>query len=47
VLPHDAHQRLAPRLTTPGPYLVAGAVRLVQGDVHVVVDDLSPFHERP
>ncbi|MEX2542054.1 MAG: OB-fold nucleic acid binding domain-containing protein [Trueperaceae bacterium] len=46
VLFPEANARVGERLTTPGPYLVTGAVRETDGDMHVVVTELAPFHER-
>lgn len=40
------YPRLAPRVTTPGPYLVDGSVDHSWGSKRVVIDDLRPFHER-
>ena len=41
-----AYPRLAAAVTTPGPYLITGIVRRVQGAVHLEVSELSPFKER-
>lgn len=44
LLPPEANRRLGERLATPGPYLIEGAIR--EGDPHLEITDLSPFHER-
>lgn len=46
VLFPEANARLGERLTTPGPYLTEGVVRETDGDLHLVVTELTPFHER-
>jgi DNA polymerase III alpha subunit len=47
VLFPGANARLAAGLTTPGPFLAGGMVRDEQGEVHLVLSELRPFHERP
>jgi len=46
VLFPGANVHLGSRLTTPGPYLVGGSVRETDGDLHLVLAELLPFHER-
>jgi DNA-directed DNA polymerase III PolC len=41
-----AHRRLGSAVTTPGPYMVTGRVAAEEGDVHLVIADLRPFHQR-
>lgn len=46
VLLPPALLRVAERITTPGPYLVTGRVRVEQDDVSITASDVSAFHER-
>jgi DNA-directed DNA polymerase III PolC len=46
VLFPEANERLGERITTPGPYLAKGVMREAEGDLHLVVAELTPFHER-
>jgi DNA-directed DNA polymerase III PolC len=46
VLFPEANERLGSRITTPGPYLTKGVMRETEGDLHLVVAELTPFHER-
>jgi DNA-directed DNA polymerase III PolC len=46
VLFPEANARLGGRITTPGPYLAKGVMRETEGDLHLVVAGLTPFHER-
>ena len=45
VLP-AVYRQLADRVSTPGPFLVEGKLRIQQGAVHLEVTRLDPFHER-
>lgn len=45
VLP-PVYRALGERVTTPGPFLVEGALRRQQGAVHLEMRLLAPFHER-
>lgn len=40
------YEEVGERVTTPGPYLVAGSLQEEHGDVHLTVARLLPFHER-
>jgi DNA-directed DNA polymerase III PolC len=42
-----AYRHLGSAITTPGPYLVTARVAEEEDDVHLVVTDLRPFHQRP
>jgi DNA polymerase-3 subunit alpha len=46
VLFPEANERLGKQITTPGPYLAKGVMREAEGDLHLVVAELTPFHER-
>jgi DNA polymerase III alpha subunit len=41
-----AYRRLVPVVTTPGPYLADGDVRIDRGYVSVRLTQLRPFYER-
>jgi DNA polymerase III alpha subunit len=40
------YRTLGDAITTPGPFLLAGTVEDDHGDVHVVVSEFRPFHQR-
>jgi DNA polymerase-3 subunit alpha len=42
----SAYRGLGERVTTPGPFLVEGKLRLQQDAAHLEVSRLDPFHER-
>lgn len=42
-----AFEQLGSTISTPGPFLVEGTVVAEQGDTHLVVRSLLPFHRRP
>lgn len=46
VLFPPAYREIGDAITTPGPFLLAGRVSDQQGDVHLNVWALRPFHER-
>jgi hypothetical protein len=46
VLFPEAYASLGDAVSNPGPYLVGGRVALDHGDVHLLVSELAPFHER-
>jgi DNA polymerase-3 subunit alpha/error-prone DNA polymerase len=47
VLFPEAYASLGDPVSNPGPYLVGGRVALDHGDLHLLVSELTPFHERP
>ena len=46
VLFPPTYSALGDPLTSPGPFLVSGRVTIEQGDVHLAVTDVVPFHLR-
>ncbi|HET8552160.1 MAG TPA: DNA polymerase III subunit alpha [Gammaproteobacteria bacterium] len=46
IIPPPAYARLAMYITTPGPYLVEGALENNWGSRHLLITSLHPFHER-
>jgi error-prone DNA polymerase len=42
-----AYERWQATITTPGPYLIEARVHEQQGAVHLAVERLLPFHQRP
>jgi DNA-directed DNA polymerase III PolC len=46
IIPPPAYPRLAPRVTTPGPYIVEGTLEEDYGHVYMVIGELLPFYDR-
>jgi DNA polymerase III alpha subunit len=46
VLLPGAYETLSDPVNNPGPYLMEGKVVDDRGDIHLLVSDVKPFHER-